>query len=225
MSPAPADYIDVAERIEQFYADYPDGRLAAKHTPFTIEVGDKTWIVYTALAYRTSDDPHPCEGTAWEPVPGKTNFTKDSELMNAETSAWGRAIVAVGYASKGKPIASANEVRNRRADAKKPAAKPAAQSGGAAKADSAPAPTTGEVDSTKPSPGLPSSHVTALRGLATKAGKDADWLTMALVSVGAPLDESIANPGSRLLAAIEGLTLAQAVELAEALGGSAQDLT
>jgi len=50
---------------------------------------------------------------ASEPVPGKTNFTRDSELMNAETSAWGRALIAVGAADAKRGIASANEVRNR----------------------------------------------------------------------------------------------------------------
>ncbi len=32
-----------------------------------------------------------------EPFPGKTPYTKDSELMNAETSAWGRALASLGY--------------------------------------------------------------------------------------------------------------------------------
>lgn len=115
---APANYIDVAERIEQFYAKYEDGRLTSDVNPYVVTVGDSAYIVYIAKAYRTPDDPHPGVGAAWEPVPGKTNFTRDSELMNAETSAWGRAIVAVGFASKGNPIASANEVRNRTGESK-----------------------------------------------------------------------------------------------------------
>jgi hypothetical protein len=49
---------------------------------------------------------------AWEVIPGKTPYTKDSEVQNAETSAWGRAIVAVGAATA-KKIASREEVRNR----------------------------------------------------------------------------------------------------------------
>ena len=48
---------------------------------------------------------------AFEPIPGKTSYTKDSEVMNAETSAWGRAIVALGFETK--KIASADEVRAR----------------------------------------------------------------------------------------------------------------
>src|SRR5205823_6134471 len=53
------------------------------------------------------------KGIAWEPFPGPTPFTKDSELMNAETSAWGRAIVAVGIVAKGEKVASRSEVAAR----------------------------------------------------------------------------------------------------------------
>lgn len=117
MSGAPADYIDVAERIREFRDRYPDGVLAPadKTSPYVIEtVGDKTFVVVVAAAYRTPDDPCPGVGMAWEPFPGPTNFTRDSELQNAETSAWGRAIVAVG-AADAKRVASANEVANRNA--------------------------------------------------------------------------------------------------------------
>jgi len=104
------DYVDVAERIRQFKEKYPDGSLQTS-APEVIAVGDKTYIAVAAAAYRTPDDPRPGMGSAWEPVPGPTPFTRDSELMNAETSAWGRAIVALGFETK--KIASANEVRNR----------------------------------------------------------------------------------------------------------------
>ena len=77
-----------------------------------------------ALAYRAPDDPMPGIGTAWEPFPGRTPYTRDSELMNAETSAWGRAIVATLAADTNKGIASREEVRNRSEDAPAPARKP-----------------------------------------------------------------------------------------------------
>lgn len=106
------DYVDVAERISLFYDRHPDGSLTRDGKPAVMEVGDKVFVAYTALAHRYPGDPHPGMGTAWEPFPGPTPFTRDSELMNAETAAWGRAIVAVGIgASKG--IASTQEVRNR----------------------------------------------------------------------------------------------------------------
>lgn len=112
------DYNEVPVRIREFRGKYPDGCLQPYNPkkPFTIvTVGDKTFIAYTAAAYRTPDDPKPGIAVAWEPFPGKTPYTKDSELMNAETSAWGRALIAV-LAADAKRIASNNEVRNREAD-------------------------------------------------------------------------------------------------------------
>jgi hypothetical protein len=47
-------------------------------------------------------------------MPGKTPYTKDSEIQNAETSAWGRAIVAVLAADTRKGVASRDEVAARR---------------------------------------------------------------------------------------------------------------
>ena len=107
------NYVEVDERITRFYDRYPDGRLTTVGTPQVIQIGDKTFIVAQAAAYRTADDPRPCVGTAAEAFPGQTTFTKDSEMMNAETSAWGRALVAAGILAKGEKVASRNEVRNR----------------------------------------------------------------------------------------------------------------
>jgi hypothetical protein len=109
------DYIDVAERIVEFRTKHPDGSLQQQTLDFR-EVAGGWWVVYTAAAYRSPDDPRPGIGTAWEPVPGKTNFTRDSELQNAETAAWGRAIVAALAADTKRGIASAEEVRNRQDD-------------------------------------------------------------------------------------------------------------
>ncbi len=108
----PTDYIDVAARIAEFRSKYPDGSLQQVSLSFEDFAGS-SWVVYTAAAYRTPDDMRPGQGTAWEPVPGKTPYTKDSEVQNAETAAWGRAIVAVLAADTRKGIASAEEVRNR----------------------------------------------------------------------------------------------------------------
>jgi hypothetical protein len=108
------NYVDVAARMQEFFDKHPDGSFQTVDKQLmSTQAGE--FIVYTAAAYRTPDDPRPGHGTAWEPVPGTTPYTKNSELMNAETSAWGRAIIAVG-ASTSKKIASANEVRNRSAE-------------------------------------------------------------------------------------------------------------
>ncbi len=91
------DYIDVATRIVEFREKYPDGSLqpAVIEKPYSIEeIGGQTYIVVVAAAYRNAEDTRPGIGMAYELFPGKTPYTRGSELQNAETSAWGRAIVA-----------------------------------------------------------------------------------------------------------------------------------
>ncbi len=109
------DYVDVAQRINEFYERFPNGSLKTGTAPHVLEIAGRPFIAYHAQAFRTPDDPCPSDGWAWEPVPGPTQFTKDSELMNAETAAWGRAIVALGF--KTKKIASAQEVKARQGSA------------------------------------------------------------------------------------------------------------
>lgn len=114
----PVDYKEVPQRMADLKAQHPDARLRPVNPdkPFDIVTVDgKTFVVYAAACYRDADDRCPAIGVAWEPFPGRTPYTKDSELMNAETSAWGRAIIAA-LRSESKFIASAEEVRNRRAD-------------------------------------------------------------------------------------------------------------
>lgn len=109
----PKDYVDVSERISEFREKYPQGTLSQVDLKF-IDFAGKSWIVYTAAAYRNPEDTKPGIGTAWEPVPGPTNFTKDSELQNAETSAWGRAMVAtLAVDTKKSGIASLDEIQAR----------------------------------------------------------------------------------------------------------------
>jgi hypothetical protein len=113
-----ADYVDVAERIRAFRDKHPEGSLqpADLTKPYEIvTIGDKTFVVYVAAAYRTPDDSRPGIGTAWETFPGKTPYTAGSEIQNAESSAWGRAIVA-SLAADTKKIASLDEVAARRAE-------------------------------------------------------------------------------------------------------------
>lgn len=110
----PDDYNTVAERIIEFRGKYPDGCLqpADRHKPYAIEIVDgKTWVIVVAAAYRGPDDRKPGIGMAYEPVPGPTTFTRGSELQNAETAAWGRAIVAALQADTKKGIASKEEVQ------------------------------------------------------------------------------------------------------------------
>jgi hypothetical protein len=124
----PLDYIDVAARIIEFRTKFPTGSLQPWKDPFVIEVkmpdgSIKSFMVYSAAAYRSPDDKLPGVGYAWEPIPGPTNFTRDSELQNAETAAWGRAMVAAFAVDTKKGIASSEEVRNRQTETRTPTAK------------------------------------------------------------------------------------------------------
>ena len=129
------DYKQVPERLADLKAIHPDARLRPvdELEPFKIvtipsvietEGGptevNRTFIVYAAACYRDETDALPAIGVAWEPFPGTTPYTRNSELMNAETSAWGRAIIAA-LRSESKSIASAEDVRNRQAEDNVPA--------------------------------------------------------------------------------------------------------
>jgi len=102
------DYVEVKDRIQQFYKQYPNGSLQFEFNG-TMEVAGATIIWGRAYAYRDQEDLKPGIGTAWEVVPGKSPFTRGSELMVLETSSWGRAIAALGIAVN-KSVASRQEV-------------------------------------------------------------------------------------------------------------------
>ena len=106
-----SEYVDVAERIRIFKEKFPDGSLQSE---LTLTNGSSPGWLCKAYAYRDGADERPGIGHAFEPIPGKTPYTRDSEAMNAETSAWGRAIVALGFETK--KIASQQEVQARSGD-------------------------------------------------------------------------------------------------------------
>lgn len=105
-------YVDVAERVRQFYSKYPDGSLQSEVTHLTDSL-----VVVKAWAYRTADDPRPAIGHSALGIPGTTPYTRDSEIEVCETSAWGRALAGLGFATK--QIASRDEVQNKRRECSK----------------------------------------------------------------------------------------------------------
>jgi hypothetical protein len=110
------DYVEVKDRIRILYELYPQARLVTRRVAIE-QLSDGEYVVVHALAYRTPDDPYPGTGTSWMKVPGTTNYTRGSEVENAETSAWGRAIGSLGILID-HSIASRQEVENKQDDGK-----------------------------------------------------------------------------------------------------------
>ena len=138
------DYNEVKDRIIELRQKYPDASLQSEVILWPTEA--LPFIAVKAVCYRSRKDENPGVGLAWEPFPGKTSYTKDSELQNAETSAWGRAIVAALAADTRKGVASADEVRNRRSAGSSRTASPAHEGAGALVPPpaSAPSPSSGD---------------------------------------------------------------------------------
>ena len=102
-----SDYVPVNERVEQFYKAHPEGSIQSEIVELT-----ESRVTVKAYAYRSADDTRPGIGHSSLEIPGKTTFTRGSEIENAETSAWGRAIAALGFEVK-RGVSSAEEVRNK----------------------------------------------------------------------------------------------------------------
>lgn len=109
------DYVPVNERIAALKAEFPEGCLQSEIVELTT-----SRVTVKAYAYRTPGDERPGIGHSSLEIPGATSFTRGSEIENAETSAWGRAIAALGFEVK-RGLASAEEVRNKQPEQRGPA--------------------------------------------------------------------------------------------------------
>lgn len=109
------DYVEVKDRIKLFYELFGQGRLVTGEVRLTTEPDGVPRVMVQGLAYRTPDDPLPGVGWSWLQLPGSTPYTRGSEIENAETSAWGRAIGALGILID-RSIASAQEVNNKQGE-------------------------------------------------------------------------------------------------------------
>jgi hypothetical protein len=103
------DYVDVATRVRELLEKYPTASVEAS-PPKLVTVDGSNFVEVTVSI---TVDGRVARASAWEPIPGKTPYTKDSEMMNAETSALGRACGMWGIGLK-KSVASLDEVRARR---------------------------------------------------------------------------------------------------------------
>lgn len=121
------DYNEVADRVAQFNEDYPTGRITTQIVEQSVDVEDvveasrssgsyrqpiaRGYVTVRAAVYKTPESVGP-DGTGHSTmlIPGITQYTRDSELENAETSAVGRALAFIGYYAKGEGLASKQEI-------------------------------------------------------------------------------------------------------------------
>ena len=93
-----ADYQTVAERLEMFWKENPDGRIETE----LVEASANRFIVKASI-FRTEVDPKPwATGLAFEIVSDR-GVNSTSALENAESSALGRSLANAGYSPKGDP--------------------------------------------------------------------------------------------------------------------------
>lgn len=104
-------YVDVASRLRLALMTHP--QLTVNENPPEIRfIGDRCFIEVMVTVHRGPDDPAPVTAHAWEPFPGRTPYTRDSEMMNASTSALGRALGFMGFGID-RSLATVDEIRNR----------------------------------------------------------------------------------------------------------------
>jgi len=107
-------YVTVNERLTMALERWPELRVV-EAPPKVVQVGDSTFIEVTITVWRDPSDTIPCTAAAWESIPGRSPYTRDSEMMNASTSALGRALGLMGIGTAGS-ISTADEVINRQYD-------------------------------------------------------------------------------------------------------------
>lgn len=103
----PNDYVDVQERITQFWNEYPDGAI---RTDLASPASSFTEVVFRAEIYKHRDHANPDSvGYAAEKPGNGANQTSWHE--NCETSAIGRALANMGAAKSRKDRPSKQEMQ------------------------------------------------------------------------------------------------------------------
>lgn len=101
------DYITVQDRINRFWTEYPDGAI---RTDLASDIVDFKTCRYRAEVFKHRDHPRPdAVGYAFE-IAGQGMANKTSHEENAETSAIGRALANLGYATSQKDRPSREEM-------------------------------------------------------------------------------------------------------------------
>lgn len=103
------DYVDVPTRLTMALKKYPDLRIAESR-PQIVEIDAQKYVEISCTVWRDANDQMPVVAYCWEQIPGKTPYTRGSEMMNCSTSCLGRALGFLGFGI-GKSIASRDEVK------------------------------------------------------------------------------------------------------------------
>ena len=102
----PDEYITVSERIEKFYAKFPQGRILTSIIEHNAETG---FVLVRAEVYREPDDALPAAtGHAYE-LRSAGHVQAGSYVEVGETSAVGRALALLGFEVR-RGVASREEV-------------------------------------------------------------------------------------------------------------------
>ena len=103
-------YVTVNERLKMALAKYPD--LRVMELPFLVQEINGDTFLWCAVAVYPTPEHQPTNGSVLEPMPGRTPYTRNSELMVGYTSALGRALGYLGFGID-KGLASNDEVAAR----------------------------------------------------------------------------------------------------------------
>ena len=107
-----SNYVDVSTRLVMALEKWPSLRIQETQSEVVTMPDGSCFIRCSVTVWRDETDPIPSIGSAAEPYPGKTPYTKSSEHMVGFTSALGRALGYMGIGIN-KAIASRNEVEAR----------------------------------------------------------------------------------------------------------------
>jgi hypothetical protein len=110
------DYVPVAERIEQFYERWPEGRIISHIVEHDAERG---FILMRAEVYRNADDAQPAAtGHAYE-LKTEGYVQRTSYIEVCETSSVGRALAMAGFEVR-RGIASREEMEKGQRQGERP---------------------------------------------------------------------------------------------------------
>ncbi|HZI18311.1 MAG TPA: hypothetical protein VEY09_06915 [Pyrinomonadaceae bacterium] len=103
----PEEYITVHERVEKFYAKYPQGRITTSILEHDAETG---FVLMRAEVFRNPDDAQPAAtGHAYE-IKSSGHVQQGSYVEVCETSSVGRALAMLGFEVR-RGIASREEMQ------------------------------------------------------------------------------------------------------------------